>query len=565
MHWLTFAISFCSLFDQGVPFTSMTQILPFVIFGVGLDDAFIISGSYDRTDPKKEPEDRIHDTIKDIGISITLTTITSALAFGLGGLSTVPTVYWLCYYAFPTILFVYMYQVTFFVACIVLDERRVQQKRRDCCMWITVVDAGEEERERQEGPSDRSGDHLTERFMGWYAEHLLRPWVKVTVVFAFTALFCACAYSASQLSQQFNLTDVIPDDSYLVGFFDALDDYSARSSTAPFVYFRKVDQSNESVQEQMEKYINDLVTIDAIVEQPVFFWLRDFKVFLNESEDSLVQLDFNGQIDAFLSNSVYRDLHRDNIVRDEAGTITASRCVINMDNVDIEDVNMQIDALQDQRKVTKAQAINQGRKDWAFFSFDGVYNIWEFYSVSAQELALTTIVGVVAVTGVAFIFMPHWTSSLFVLPLISVLYIDLLGVMQWAGIHINPVSYIALVMSIGLLVDYVMHVLLRYYESSGNRKEKAVEMLRTMGSSILVGGISTFLGTLPLAFSSSEIFTTIFIAFMGLVTLGCGHSLILLPVILSTIGPEDQIKKGADKSLEHQETTATSNDHVETA
>jgi hypothetical protein len=23
------------------------------------------------------------------------------------------------------------------------------------------------------GPSDRSGDHLIERFMGWYAEHLL--------------------------------------------------------------------------------------------------------------------------------------------------------------------------------------------------------------------------------------------------------------------------------------------------------------------------------------------------------------------------------------------------------
>jgi hypothetical protein len=41
-----------------------------------------------------------------------------------------------------------------------------------------------------------------------------------------------------------------------------------------------------------------------------------------------------------------------------------------------------------------------------------------FYSVSAQELALTTIVGLVAVTGVAFISMPHWTSSLFFLPLI---------------------------------------------------------------------------------------------------------------------------------------------------
>jgi predicted RND superfamily exporter protein len=543
---------------KGVPFTSMTQILPFVIFGVGLDDAFIISGSYDRTDPKKEPEDRIHDTIEDIGISITLTTVTSTLAFGLGAISTIPTIYWLCYYAFPTIVFVYIYQLTFFVACIVLDEHRVQQNRRDCCTWITVVEADddEEDRENQEA-SAPSNEPITERFMSWYAEHLLRPWVKVSVVFVFTALFCSCAYSASQLSQQFRLTDVIPDDSYLVGFFDALDDFSARSSTAPFVYFRNVDQSDESVQEQMENYINDLVTIDAIVDQPEFFWLRDFKSFLNVSEDSLAQLDFNDQVDAFLADPVYGDLHRDNIVRDEAGTITTSRCVVNMDNVDLEDVNLQIDALEDQRKVTKVQPINQGKKDWSFFTYDGVYNIWEFYSVSAQELALTTILGVVAVTGVAFLLIPHWTSALFVLPLIVVLYVDLLGLMQLAGIHVNPVSYIALVMSIGLLVDYVMHVLLRYYESSGNRKEKTVEMLKTMGASILIGGISTFLGTLPLAFSSSEIFSTIFITFVGLVVLGCAHGLILLPVILSTIGPEDQVRKGTRKSLEHQETAVT--------
>jgi Niemann-Pick C1 protein len=539
----------------------MTQILPFVIFGVGLDDAFIISGSYDRTDTKKEPEDRIHDTFEDIGISITLTTITSALAFGLGALSTIPTVYWLCYYAFTTVIFVYIYQMTFFVACIVLDERRVEQNRHDCCTWITVVQADDEkEQESQEEAIAPTDEPITERFMGWYAEHLLRPWVKVSVVFGFTALFCGCAYSTSMLNQEFDLTHVVPDDSYLVGFFDALDDYSSRSATSPFIYFRNADQSDEAVQEQMENYTNDLVTIDAIVDQPEFFWLRDFKVFLNLSEDSLAQLAFSDQIDVFLSHPVYGDLHRANIVRDEAGTITASRCRVNMDNVRPDDVNLQIDALQDQRMVTKAQPINQVTKDFSFFTYDGVYNIWEFYSVSAQELTLTTIVGVVAVTGVAFILIPHWTAAFFVLPLICVLYVDLLGVMQLFGIKINPVSYISLVMSIGLLVDYIMHVLLRYYESSGNRKEKTVETLKTMGSSILIGGISTFLGILPLAFSSSEIFTTIFLTFLGLVTLGCGHGLVLVPVILSTIGPEDEIRMRPRKILEHQASTAMVDD-----
>lgn len=95
-------------------------------------------------------------------------------------------------------------------------------------------------------------------------------------------------------------------------------------------------------------------------------------------------------------------------------------------------------------------------------------------------------------------------------------------------------------MSVGLLVDFVMHILMRYYEVKGTREEKTKEMLRTMGSSILIGGISTFLGTLPLAFASTNIFYIIFITFLGIVTLGMGHGLILLPVVLSTFGPQDE-------------------------
>lgn len=103
----------------------------------------------------------------------------------------------------------------------------------------------------------------------------------------------------------------------------------------------------------------------------------------------------------------------------------------------------------------------------------------------------------------------------------------------------------ASVMSIGILVDFVLHVLLRYYECPGNRREKTVTMLESMGVSILTGGISTFLGTLPLAFSTSKIFQTIFIAFLGLSTLGIGHGLIFLPVVLSMVGPEDQVVRSS--------------------
>ena len=84
-----------------------------------------------------------------------------------------------------------------------------------------------------------------------------------------------------------------------------------------------------------------------------------------------------------------------------------------------------------------------------------------------------------------------------------------------------------------------MHVALRYYESTKRgRVEKTKDMLHTMGASVLLGGISTFLGTAPLALTSTSIFHTIFVSFCGIVSLGITHGLVLFPVILSMIGPQ---------------------------
>ena len=130
--------------------------------------------------------------------------------------------------------------------------------------------------------------------------------------------------------------------------------------------------------------------------------------------------------------------------------------------------------------------------------------------------------------------------------------------MQLAGAHINAVSYISMVISIGLMVDFLLHVLLSYYESPGTRHDKVKLMLKTMGSSVLIGGISTLLGTLLLAFSSSDIFFTVFICFVGLVLLGCSHGLILLPILLSRLGPEDHISPR--KTLKNQTSTLTSSE-----
>jgi len=487
------------LFIAGVPFTSMTQLLPFIFFGIGLDDAFIMMGSYVHTDHSKDAVDNIADTIDDIGLSIFLTTVTSATAFGLGCMSSVPAVYWVCLYTFPTIIIVLLYQLTFFVACIILDEHRIRSRRMDCCLWVKAKDFQAAEQYsndmEDEGPQEHT---IMDRFMARYAEKLLMPWVKVLVVIAFTFLVGFAGYSVSLMTQQFRFTDTLPSDSYLTTYIEATEQYTARTSVYAGVYFRYVDQSDHLIQAQMLKYVNDLVAMDAEQVQPDYFWLPDFQSFANES--GISNLTFRDQIYLFRESPVFRNLFFNDIVLDSVGNIIASRTFVNLARVDLEDVRQQIDAVKEQQAVTRAQPVNQGRDEFAFFSYAYPYNMWEFFRVTPRELMLTTVVGVAAVTGITALLIPHWSAVIFVFPMICVLYVDLLGVLQWAGLHINAISYFTLALSIGLLVDYIMHILLRYYEMAGNRREKTISTLRTIGASVLLGGISTFLGTLPLVF-----------------------------------------------------------------
>ena len=173
-------------------------------------------------------------------------------------------------------------------------------------------------------------------------------------------------------------------------------------------------------------------------------------------------------------------------------------------------------------------------------------------------MKITTIIGVLSVSVLALLFIPHWSAIFFVGPLVAVLYIDLLGFIQVCGIHVNPVMYISTVMSIGLMVDFVMHVTLLYVESKGktSRTEKTRDTLETIGSSVLLGGFSTLIGVLPLAFSTSEIFWTTFVIFFGRVLLGLLHGLVLLPVLLSMLGPLDTVAEAvaepSSKALEDE-------------
>jgi len=62
-----------------------------------------------------------------------------------------------------------------------------------------------------------------------------------------------------------------------------------------------------------------------------------------------------------------------------------------------------------------------------------------------------------------------------------------------------------------------------------------------MGTSVFHGAASTFLAIVVLSPSASYVFQTFFQMWFGIIIYGMGNGFILLPVLLSLIGPLNEV------------------------
>ena len=88
---------------MGYPMTSLVFLIPYLLLGVGVDDEIIIVEAVDRTpyflgDPTEGGE-RFEAALKHSGLSISLTSFCSVMAFAVGSNVTMPGVQTFCVYA----------------------------------------------------------------------------------------------------------------------------------------------------------------------------------------------------------------------------------------------------------------------------------------------------------------------------------------------------------------------------------------------------------------------------------------------------------------------------------
>uniref|UniRef100_A0A8C7M3K4 SSD domain-containing protein n=1 Tax=Oncorhynchus mykiss TaxID=8022 RepID=A0A8C7M3K4_ONCMY len=167
---------------------------------------------------------------------------------------------------------------------------------------------------------------------------------------------------------------------------------------------------------------------------------------------------------------------------------------------------------------------------------------WEQY-VGLRHWLLFSISVVLACTFLvcALFLLNPWTASIIVLVL-SLMTVELFGMMGLIGIKLSAVPVVILIASVGIGVEFTVHVALVFLTAIGDRNRRAVLALEHMFAPVLDGAFSTLLGVLMLAGSEFDFIVRYFFAVLAILTiLGVLNGLVLLPVLLSYFGPYPEV------------------------
>ena len=546
----------------GVTYSDVVQTGIILLLGLGLDDTFVILGEHWRqsendglwatTVPKF-----VRRVMRSAGPSITVTSLSDAAAFGTGAISTLPALRDFGLYTMAGVLFDFLYQCTFFVVFVGLDTRRRKGRRSD---WLCCF-----KRTDPEEPVCCKSTPVTPGEPGW-TDYLPGRWIasialsrigKLITMAGALALLGVSIYGATRVETNFEYENFfVPDGSYVKAAYSIRDAYFNGNVLQLGAYTRASGT---------QLIFNNR---DELLELPAAMRANEWVM----SEPQVVgfyeaMVEYYAGVNASDPNAVYAEVYEDNstvwldsmlaFLDSDAGADYVNDVAFvngtNRTKISGTRVRMfarlpgnsagNIDMMDSVRATAKAAApdLDGTAYSFAFLFFEGD-------KVIKSETLRNVFIAAAAVFVMCLILLADVWTAILVLVMILAIDTELLGFMAADGLTYNSVTSISLILSLGLSVDYSVHIAHSFLMFTGTRDERSAASLRHIGGPVFQGAASTFLAILSLAGASSYVFKTFFKMWLVIISLGWIHGSIVLPVMLSWVGsrPYDDATPAAE-------------------
>ncbi|XP_078391130.1 patched domain-containing protein 3-like [Cetorhinus maximus] len=519
----------------GMKFAINTANAPFLILGIGVDDMFIMLASWQKTNVKGEVEDRLAETYAEAAVSITITTVTDVLAFYIGIWTPFRSVQSFCVYTGTTVLFCFIYNITFFGAVLGLNGRREASNRH----WLTFrkVKSDHEPGESKcytmccvggaydEGTGAESEHPVYLFFKKYYGPFLTNRWTKAIVVLLYVGYLAGSIYGCLNIEEGIDLRNLAFDDSYVIKFYDDQSDFFSKYGPRVMVSVTEsMEYWNSTIQDEIEICMDRLENNSYVDRNLSESWLRAYidiskrmQIDIKEKNTFLDKLPQLFQLVPLFKQDIEFSVSNQRII--------ASRFFIQTINVNnsVAEKNLLIEL----RKLAQECKIPLLVYHPAFIYFDQ-------YLVIVSNTIQNVAVAAGAMLFVSLLLIPNPICSLWVTFATASVLVGVAGFMTFWNVNLDSISMINLVVCIGFSVDFSAHISYAFVSSTKeSANERSIDALYTLGYPIIQGAVSTILGVVVLAAAESYIFRTFFKIMFLVITFGAVHGLIFLPLFLT--------------------------------
>lgn len=572
----------------------IAEVIPFLVLAVGVDNIFLIVHEFERLNtshPDEEIDERIARTAGRIGPSIFLSAVTETVAFALGVFVGMPAVKNFAAYAAGAVFINAILQITMFTSVLALNQRRVESLRADCFPCITVRKANSSSMQDDPVYNDNGGESALQTFIRKvYAPTLLNRRVKVAVVLTFLGLLTAGLSLIPEVQLGLDQRIALPSDSYLIDYFNDMDTYFGGGEPVYFVT-RDVNITERRHQQQLcgrfttcEEYSLPFVLEQESKRPEVSYisgsaasWIDDFFYWLNPQQDCCKEdgkLCFEDRVPAW-NLSLYGMPEGTEFIHYVQKWIDAptdascplggkapysSALVIDPKEMTTKATHFRTShtPLRSQKDFIQsyisARRIADGiskKHGIDVFPYAKSYIFFDQYVTIVQLTAALLGSAVAIILAITSAVLGSISTGIVVTVTVVMIVVDIIGSMAVAGVSLNAVSLVNLVICVGIGVEFCAHIARAFMFPSRSimdqtptkfrgREARAWSALVNVGGSVFSGiTVTKLLGVCVLAFTRSKIFEIYYFrVWLALVVFAAIHALIFLPVALSYFGGE---------------------------
>ncbi|KAJ9452710.1 Patched-related protein 9 [Diplonema papillatum] len=555
----------------GVKFNNVVQVLVLVLLGVGVDDTFVIMDCWEEQFMVVDLKERMKKALSRAGPAIIVTSLTDLTAFLAGSSTSFPALRDFCYYAATGIAFDFVFQVTMFVAIAYLDTVREAKSKSDCFCCVTVKDTTGCFVDGFPCLSPKSAERgLLKQMVGVRLPRLtVGTTVGKVVVLALASLVLGIAiWGCTEVRMNFDQEWFVPSDADVREAFDVRDEYFEGRNVPFEVYYASFDFSTEAGQSAIRQGLEIVNANEYVVDGSGSAFLDPFILHLQStvpnatdpSNGQTVPTTFQGADGKdYVTPAIFIDQLRrfasvslgprsgwpfidDLRWTEDNSTLFTARVSFLLTEGPPSDGEVAVKAVDSIREACERVLVPA--EAMRVFPWAPAFVFWESFDRIIPEVIQNVAIAGSCVLVLVTILVANIFMGLIVLATIGLVDVSLIGFMPWIGVELNSVSVICIVLAIGLSVDYSVHIAHAYLLANADSDtiasagdKRAAYALLKMGPAVFNGGFSTLLAVLPLFFADSYVFTVFFRMFFLIIVLGQFFGVIVMPVILSFLGP----------------------------